>query len=331
MFRFDIAGRLLSRDGQGAPGGFSLFEMVVVFAIVGILLLMTSEFAIPFMKGARISATQSNMQHIIKVLAMYAQTAYRIPCPANPNVSVTAQPFGTEVGSGTAGTDIPSVAPPHGCRVGSSPFNEGIVPFKTLGLSAQDVRDGDGNYITYHVNPTFARATGTSALNAHKRCRINRYWVWVGHNRNGPKARFCCPDIAFLSPLSIPDITIKDADGKILTIAARSVVAGDYQGIGIPAPTASLFSATSDNVTTPAFVLVGHGDGGGAFTDSGGRMPSDGVTGAGETENLDGDSVFVSDLRRNIPGITHYDDVVMWKTQDELFAMFGHNSCNTPW
>ena len=58
-----------------------------------------------------------------------------LPCPADP--TVTGATFGTATAA--VGTDCTTL-------------DRGIVPFQTIGLSESDVRDGEGNYITYLVD-----------------------------------------------------------------------------------------------------------------------------------------------------------------------------------
>ena len=68
----------------------------------------------------------------------------------------------------------------------------------------------------------------------------------------------------------------------------------------------------------------------GAFLPNGTRIPTDASTGTAEIENQNGDNVFVYAPLNNTKGAAHFDDVVMWQTQDELYSALGHVSCRIP-
>ena len=225
--------------------GFTLPEMAIVFAIVGLGLYVTIGIVTPAERYARLHATHLNMKKIILVMAAYAQHNNRIPCPADPNTADVAQPAGTEVGSGAAGVSVPDVLGSGACRNGAIMFNEGIVPYATLGIAKSDVIDGWGNYITYHVSPAFAidpSPAATTIANAHARCRMPGTWITGSassaagpFNKNGPKARFCCPDIALIAS----DITVQDAGGTKIWTSIRDNVADDYAAVDTRQPSSA--------------------------------------------------------------------------------------------
>jgi len=309
--------------------------MAVVFAIVAIGLYATIGIVLPVERYGRFHATNLNMKKIILVMAAYAQHNNRIPCPADPNTADELQPAGSEVGSGTTGVTVPDVLGSGACRNGAIMFNEGIVPYATLGIAKSDAIDGWGHYITYHVSPAFAidpSPAAATVANTHARCRLPGTWITGSasssagaFNRNGPKSRFCCPDNTLIES----DITVQDAGGTKLWTSTRDNVAADYAAVDTPPPFSKAPPAM--NVAAIAFVLVSHGaNGKGAFLPNGTRIPTDPSTGAAEIENQNGNNVFVYAPLNNTNGAAHFDDVVMWRTQDELYSALGHVSCRIP-
>jgi len=323
-------------DLRRSQAGFTLPEMAIVFAIVGVGLYVMFGLVTPAERYARLHATHLNMKKIILVMAAYAQHNNRIPCPGDPNTADVLQPAGSEVGSAATGATVPDVLGSGACKNGAITFNEGIVPYATLGIAKSDVIDGWGNYITYHVSPAFAKdpsPAATTVANAHARCRLPGTWVTGSaassagtFNKNGPKSRFCCPDIALIAS----DITVQDAGGTKIWTSMRDNVVGDYAAVDTPIVLSSL-TPPAMNVEAIAFVLVSHGpNGNGAFLAKGTRIPPDASTGTAEIENQNGDNVFVYAPQNNTKGAAHFDDIVMWQTQDELYSALGHLSCQIP-
>ena len=319
--------------------GFTLVEFAVSVAIMGIFMNSSLYGSLAMTRTAQIKQTQANMKHVVEVLAIYAQRNNRIPCPADLDPENIDQPTGAEVGSGVDGTLVPAISltPPKGCRKGpSGGFNEGIVPYRTLGLSKQDVLDGYGNYLTYRVNPLFARDPTDPTSVVHNRCRVQQGtsldWVVAGANVNPARARFCCGGMGNAAVLQmLYGISIKNAAGVSIWDISRDATVSHYDSVDTAYTAQPVFDPFLHNVTFIAFVLVSHGDrGGGAFT-GGGRQPADMSTGAGEAENFNGDNVFVSDRRVGKIGIAHYDDTVVWRTQDQIYADTSSGSCSVPW
>lgn len=301
--------------------GFTLVEISIVIIIIGLATAAIITLVEPMMQLSRKKATEANMNRIIDVVSVYAQRNLRVPCPADPDPAAT-EPFGAETGSGSAGADIGDCDAP-------GDMVEGIVPFRTLGLTVDDVYDGWGNFITYAVSPVFADDTADSGLEAHERCRIADVWVADGVNRHPMKARFCCPDdtVAISS-----DLAIQDENGDDLWPLTRTN--SDFDDVGVAYYTSgSTFDIVNDNVTAPSFLIVSHGPNEyGAYIRGGARKGGNAaLTGDGEDENQNGDNLFVSTRpNHSRDGSDNFDDIVMWRTQDQLFAETGVGSCVVP-
>ncbi|MEZ0259721.1 MAG: type II secretion system protein [Alphaproteobacteria bacterium] len=316
--------------------GVTLVEMAVVIGIISMSIFVTVSVIQPIENTARYNATKLNMQKIAMVLAAYAQHNNRIPCPGEPNTTVTTQPRGMEVGSGASGITVPNVRGNASCRNGATNFNEGIVPYATLGITRSDVLDGWGNLITYRVSPAFAidsSAAATSVALAHARCRTAYTWMYGdgtavsgAYNRDGPKARFCCPDTTMIAS----DIVVQDTAGVRLVPITRDSTGGNYASVNTATTTTS-FDPVARNVTAVAYVLVSHGaNGAGAYTSTGTRLSTSATTGTAEDENKDGDNIFVYADFNSSNTTSHYDDIVKWYTQDAMYSSQGNLSCQIP-
>lgn len=157
--------------------GFSLVEMAVVLAIMGLLL----GGLLPMLSGQReiqhIRDTRKLLDEVKEALFGYASANGRLPCPAS-STSNGLESFCTNA-SGACGTEALSPTPAHGrC---ASPYN-GFVPAVTLGLTPVDSQgymlDGWNNRIRYAVTavnvasvytftaPGAMRSAGISSLNS---------------------------------------------------------------------------------------------------------------------------------------------------------------------
>lgn len=338
--------------------GLSVLELTVVVLMVGILTVGALTLLGPFIHAARLIETQEKIKAVADALNGFAVANYRLPCPAEPRRNPADEPYGFADGSGAAGATVPAI-----CAA-----TQGIVPFRTLGLQENMVVDGWGGYLTYAVSPSFTRLSntpGSAAPNVHAACRT-REWMHETllpngesgfENRNPRKARFCCPDESGGADLTVLD----DNDTNVLAIAraagpygyaAPNIKMDPYDMSSVPpAPyreSTVNIEANKNYYLQPqvplpqfratgiAYILVSHGpDREGVF------MPNiNGATleaarvgfvaGKRQAENANNDNVFFDHAEIiAADDNTKIDDVVLWRTQDAIFAAKG-KSCATP-
>jgi prepilin-type N-terminal cleavage/methylation domain-containing protein len=322
--------------------GFTLIELAVVVFITGLMLAAASMLATPILREARQMETQQKLENIARAIDYYAAQNLRLPCPALPDAKTSNPPFGFESGSGPAGNSVPS-------DCGASPAQwEGIVPFRTLNIPLDWIRDTGSHYITYAISPGFSQDVSRAALPVHSRCRTAD-WFAAGavYEKNitdpetgqqaanvllpktAEKARFCCS-----GAMPGTDLVILDGLGQPLVAVPRQTAPASYNAANITFPNpyaANVPVAQDDRVTAPVYVLVSHGShGGGAWTGSGRtRYPVEHATLA-ETENANGNRTFVEILPADRAGAEKaFDDIVLWRTQDMIFTSQG-KSCSLP-
>lgn len=322
--------------------GFTLIELAIVIGITGVILVMAAGFALPLMQTAKRIETEEKIEKVSRALAFYAIRNNRLPCPAVPDRGTGNPPFGYERGSGAAGNAIPD-----DCGMTRTDWN-GIVPFATIGLTESDVTDGYGNPFTYGVSPAFAQDTSED-LDVHPRCRTREWFYQDGEDvddllpKNPAKARFCCPGENPYAPGT--DIIVRDAaDNSVLSFVreadeadnplpnpSRSMTGNSYDPADQPfALEPNVFVSLTDRPVAVNYVLVSHGENGrGAFTPvNGGQRP--GVAGTLEEENHNLDNVYRDIMDAdNLPAGQEFDDIVLWRTQDLIFAE-NKQSCVVP-
>ena len=108
---------------KSSSAGFSLLEMTIVLAIMGVL----GGFAFPFLthqvEQARHKKTREHQKEVIEALETYFAHNNALLCPADP--AGTGSPVENKV--------------------------QGIIPYRALGLPQAIAKDGFGYYMTYAI------------------------------------------------------------------------------------------------------------------------------------------------------------------------------------
>lgn len=303
--------------------GIALVWVAAVLVAVGLFSAGVLSLLRPIDYEKQEKTTEQNMRQILYALSAYAQKNSRLPCPADPDRTSGPEPFGAERGSGASGNS-------YGDCTGADVL--GIVPFRTLGLSERDIRDGWRNFITYRMSAAFETFDPTEPPGhypqVHEICREKDVWVFPAGNPpdkanvNPQKAIFCCGgaeagfDVVDGGGASLP------YPSGVIPVAVNPV----YKHLHTPKPHVAAGGTVPEKL---AVVLVSHGGNGhGAFLDDGTRIDLGNVF-AAEDSNADADGLFVL-LPRNYSDSAYFDDMIMWRTQSHILSEVGGNSDFTP-
>lgn len=115
--------------------GFSLLEMTIVLAIMGVLSGLALPFLSQHMERIRHQTTKEHQKEIMDSIEIYFSNMQSLPCPADPVSKGKARPI---------------------CQT-TSQEAIGIIPYRTLGLPESVARDGFGYYMTYAVHPDLTK------------------------------------------------------------------------------------------------------------------------------------------------------------------------------
>lgn len=293
--------------------------------------------------------TLTKMELVVDQLAAYVHRNRRVPCPADPGETVGTWEFGLEM------TDnAPTLDADNSCDE-----IVGIVPFRSLNISAEEVQDAWGGYFTYAISPVFADLPTSNTAGAYGgdsniffRCRTEE---WADDeqvaavtdfvdcddigtsppsvactNENRMKARFCCSALNVHNASTDLVVRVNDVAGtpvvdarsssNILTHGAIDTIVTDdtiEAAITAAAPADSIYE--TNTATAVAIVLVSHGSNG-----------KNAAASAEETENTNDDQTFVTRPISLDPG-DYFDDIVIWRTQTQLYNELGNASCFSPW
>jgi prepilin-type N-terminal cleavage/methylation domain-containing protein len=119
--------------------GFTLVELAVALAIIGLLLGMLIVPLNAQIDQQRINDTQKHLNLLSEAIVGFAVAHGRLPCPANPTIANTTAGAGLESRTGTACT--------------AALNGQGAIPWVTLGVPEADAW---GHRVTYRVTVALA-------------------------------------------------------------------------------------------------------------------------------------------------------------------------------
>jgi len=155
--------------------GFSLVELAVSLAIIGMIVSSALSVAITNDASVKQSETERKLNIIEEALAGFLLLNQRLPCPANGQTAISDATFGQE-GDMSTGANGGLVCPNRNftSATGDTDVHAGVVPVDTLQLPDDFMFDGWGRRITYAVDYKFANndATNLTCLNGSTNCFI---------------------------------------------------------------------------------------------------------------------------------------------------------------
>jgi prepilin-type N-terminal cleavage/methylation domain-containing protein len=270
--------------------GFTLIEIAVVIVILGLLLALLAGMGTAMIGQQRREATRVKLAALETSLALFVSQNKRLPCPANGTFDSANTNAGIEQRSGGGA-----------CQVGGAANvqTNGVVPWRTLGLSEPDATDGWGNRISYRVAPELA------LLNAmdFTACDPGGSGALSGGVCNAT-----CSAASFPGSCTPPQTYTAGKGLRVRNLNATVTLIMDY--------------AAAPNSTGAAYVAISHGENGEGAYSASGTLQS-GTTGSGTLELANAaNSAFAGATSAAMPalvddfpvypaGTGHFDDFVL--------------------
>lgn len=137
MIAFNLIAPIeLSRAGARARG-FSLVEMALVLLIVGLLAAVFLPATNTLLDNNRRKETRAKLEALEQAMVRFVMVNRRLPCPADGSLRSNSPNYGVELRTPATGV----------CTA----INTGVVPWRSLGLAANDAADAWNTQITYRT------------------------------------------------------------------------------------------------------------------------------------------------------------------------------------
>ena len=280
-------------------------QIGVLVLIMGLFVGSTVSFISVRDNVAKEQLTRDRMKRIAVLLSDYAQRKGFLPCPSAANTSIGNSRICSALASS----------------------RDGIVPYREIGLSQKDIIDGYGNPFTYGVsNAATSSGLGTTI---DGRCRkilpLSFPWIWFDvltlsyKNYNSMKSRFCCQSVLTTNAIQV---RVSAAGASVTTTQ------NGFSGLALPIIPVTILSTT---VTTYfAYALVSHGKNGrGSYTIGSAARKSTTGASADEIENADANNIYIARTPA-LMASTGFDDIVLWRTQEQTIAEVNNDTCSRP-
>ncbi len=261
--------------------GFTLIEIVMVLLIFGIVVAMAAAITRGVAASQKRSLTTTRMAGVDAALAQFVIQQRRLPCPGDGTLASSNANAGSE-GARNAG----------GCTGNQQ---DGVVPWRALGLTETDATDGWDRRLTYRLDPLLGADRG-----------MDMSWCDPSGTEGGITPRPSCNAacVATNTALCTPPVDFLRGRGLIVRNVAGTVLM-DPQ------------TATANPPTGAAYVLISHGESGGGAYLNGGTLAASAV-GEGNEEMKNyaslpytaGVTYYLDDSLQETAGVNHFDDVV---------------------
>ncbi|OIQ89148.1 hypothetical protein GALL_289690 [mine drainage metagenome] len=281
-----------------AQKGFTLIEMAVVLAIIGLILSSGLMMIGPVMEKNRITQTSQNMDQVESALQLFAIRNQRLPCPADGSLTAGNALYGVEQPSGGTAT---------ACTVAAA---NAVIPWVTLGLAENLSLDGWNRRFSYMAANSQTGGTAADSL-VYTGCLYRNV-------SSGSRPTLCDPD--GLTP-SYPYGNYL----KVENTAGTEITTANPGGT----PTTSTVSSYGGRA---AYVLISHGHNGYYGWQQNGVQIA---AGAVHTYELDNSAytvanTFVQGPENDSNTANHFDDIVRWRTPAYLIQTCGSGACGNP-
>jgi len=262
--------------------GFTLVEIVVVIVILAVLIAMAAALTRGVVAGQKRSLTATRMQAVDAALVQFVTQQKRLPCPANGTLPSS---------DANAGLEGPRLSA-SGCNPTTQ--QDGVVPWRSLGLAEIDATDGWDRRFTYRIDPGLAADKGMDMS-------------WCDPAGTAAIGTFpnLCRDTCVSTNLALCTSPTNFLSGRGLQVRKSD------------GATTLMDPAATTPHTGAAYVAISHGEsGGGGYLGSGSLGASSTGDGTEEMKNYaslpyaGAATYYVDDSLNETPTAAHFDDIV---------------------
>ena len=140
---------MTKRTRRGKPNGYTLVELLVVLAILGLLVALAAPRVIKYLGGAKTDTARIQIEKLGGVLDLYRLEIGRYPTEQEGLVSLVERPPQVDAWNGPYLKNRESLTDPWGRPYGyQSPGEHGEYDLYTLGADGKEGGDGEDQDVT---------------------------------------------------------------------------------------------------------------------------------------------------------------------------------------
>ena len=140
---------MTERTGRGKPNGYTLVELLVVLAILGLLVALAAPRVIKYLGSAKTDTARIQIEKLGGVLDLYRLEIGRYPTEQEGLVSLVERPPQVDAWNGPYLKNRESLTDPWGRPYGyRSPGEHGEYDLYTLGADGKEGGDGEEQDLT---------------------------------------------------------------------------------------------------------------------------------------------------------------------------------------
>ncbi|MFM2041489.1 MAG: hypothetical protein RLY86_65 [Pseudomonadota bacterium] len=201
--------------------GFSLIELAIVIAIVGLISVTGLNLLAGSVRATQTRTTQDRLDLATEAILAFYMANNRLPCPADGDLAPGDTGYGTALGA------------PGACTITGITSDNGVLPWRTLGLPDQSSMDGWNRLLGYRVSPELTAAPATTPVTmplvryqGETTGGIPTAFVVMSHGRNGLGAWLPVGNRAAQATASTNELENLD-DNTVLIARAQTPPAGE--------------------------------------------------------------------------------------------------------
>lgn len=281
--------------------GFLLMELALVLSVLGIVLAGSMTFMHTTTKTEKVMRTKRQQEIVMQALIAHLGRTGYLPLPEKP---------------------LFHRGPSDTTNINAKTLFCGIVPFRALGLSQDEAKDGHGHWMTYSVDPrmTIQGQVSRESVGSLICSQPSQLDIQEGNTPSVSAllSQVPRPSQERLLPNSLPSQPFGPLYPDILDPLHPGVIANSMDA-GQAGPISHGKPVQYDGI---AVILISHGPRGyGAFSDNFQRIPCQDNASECKRKNCQDTLLWCAKPEERDKG--HFDDSVMWKTRMTMLFQAG--------
>lgn len=329
---------MLSRFSRGRKG-FTVIELAIVMVVSGLVMGMGFSTYRTYLQHQRATESYDKQKLLATSISNYSSRQGRLPCPAVPNLDLTDQDAGKELPSNVC-DDLKILHPVGTCVdfAGNIVASGGVCKIDGARDTAADPETVNNDPVLVGTVPFVSIKAGSgmsrgwsfsSGTTGTQECfsTIDGLAAWCDADSDGKlDANVRAPAITSSFSDAVVQSVLDPWSYQMSYAVTASLTGGNFKSAN---GAIAVQTEDGESLVKPDgsahYVIVSHGDNHAGAYNAQGQRTYPCLVGAYETENCDGDAVFMAGLRSvgtTVAGQAEYFDDLVWHSVVNLTKLW---------